>query len=160
MVRGAGLRGRPFPVLMEALSQYGRFMSGEPFGSIARFLLSEVDRRVGERGVLGLAPGPSWVGAAREGLSRLDPGSTRCEIVLVSEVRPDFVAGAPVTVVPPQRVGWRSPFMLYYTEGPAYAAVADTSKGEVTGLWQTGDRVFVEEIAFQLQKALGMSMGR
>ena len=86
--------------------------------------------------------------------------STRCEIVLVSDMRPDVVAGAPVTIVSPQRVGWRSPFLFYYTEGPAYAAVADTAKGTITGLWQSGDRGFVEEIAFQLQKALGMSIGR
>ncbi len=160
VVRSAGLRGRPFPALLEALSQYGRFLAGDAFGSIARFLLSEVDRRAGERGVLGIAPSPAWVSAVRDGLARLDPASTRCEIVLVSDVRPEFVAGSPVTIVPPGRVGWRSPFLFYYTEGPAYAAVADTAKGAITGLWQSADRSFVEEIAFQLQKALGMSIGR
>ncbi len=160
VIRSAGLRGRPFPALLEALSQYGRFLAGDAFGSIARFLLAEVDRRAGERGILGIAPGPAWVSAVRDGLTGLDPATTRCEIVLVSDVRPDVVAGAPVTIVSPQRVGWRSPFLFYYTEGPAYAAVADTAKGTITGLWQSGDRGFVEEIAFQLQKALGMSIGR
>jgi len=159
LLRTAGLAGKPFPSLLASLPRHGTPLPKEGFEPTLRFVLAEVDRRAGERSMLALAPGTA-LAAARESITRLDSLATRCEIVLVTDVRADFLAGAPVTVVSPQRIGCAEPFLFYYAEGPAYGLVGDTGETTPAVFWQTADRTFVEELAFQLAKALGMSIGR
>ncbi len=159
LVRTAGLMGKPFPSLLASLPGHGTVLPKGGFDATLRFVLAEVDRRAGERSMLALAPGAA-LGVAREGIARLESLATRSEIVLVTDVRVDFLAGAPVTLVSPQRIGCGEPFLFYYAQGPAYAAVGESSEAAPTSFWQTSDRTFVEELAFQLTKALGMSIGR
>jgi hypothetical protein len=97
----------------------------------------------------------------REELARFDPTQTRTEMVLVSEERADSLAGAPVTSVAPSQIGTRRPFLVYYAEGPGYALVGEPdTETAAPVLFQTGDRVTVEHLAFQLQRALGVPITR
>jgi len=120
-----------------------------------------VERRAAERGILCISPGPSLLPVVRDGLARLDPAQTRTELVVVSDGRADALAGVPVTCVAPQQIGTRRPFLLYYAEGPAYALVGEPgAAGDASTLFQTSDRVLVEHLAFQLQRALGVPIAR
>ena len=55
---------------------------------------------------------------------------------------------------------WR-PFLVYYAEGPGYALVGEPDAEAASPvLFQTADRVTVEHLAFQLQRALGVPITR
>ena len=159
LVHSLGLEHKPFPILLDSLAGRGELLGADAIEQVLRFVLTEVERRAAERGILCVAPGSALLPVAREGLARLDPAHTRTELVVVSDGRADALAGVPVTCVPPQQIGTRRPFLLYYAEGPAYALVGET--GAVGGsLFQTSDRVLVEHLAFQLQRALGVPIAR
>ena len=159
LVHSLGLEHKPFPILLDSLAGRGEPLGSDAIEQVLRFVLTEVERRAAERGILCVAPGSALLPVAREGLARLDPAHTRTELVVVSDGRADALAGVPVTCVPPQQIGTRRPFLLYYAEGPAYALVGET--GAVGGsLFQTSDRVLVEHLAFQLQRALGVPIAR
>jgi len=159
LVHSLGLEHKPFPILLDSLAVRGELLGADAIEQVLRFVLTEVERRAAERGILCVAPGSALIPVAREGLARLDPAHTRTELVVVSDGRADALAGVPVTCVPPQQIGTRRPFLLYYAEGPAYALVGET--GAVGGsLFQTSDRVLVEHLAFQLQRALGVPIAR
>jgi GGDEF domain-containing protein len=159
LVHSLGLEHKPFPILLDALAGRGDPLGVDAFEQVLRFVLAEVERRAAERGILCVSPGSALLPVAREGLARLDPAHTRTELVVVSDARADALAGVPVTCVPPQQIGTRRPFLLYYAEGPAYALVGET--GAVgASLFQTSDRVLVEHLAFQLQRALGVPISR
>jgi len=159
LVHSLGLEHKPFPILLDSLAGRGEPLGSDTIEQVLRFVLTEVERRAAERGILCVAPGSALLPVAREGLARLDPAHTRTELVVVSDGRADALAGVPVTCVPPQQIGTRRPFLLYYAEGPAYALVGET--GAVGGsLFQTSDRVLVEHLAFQLQRALGVPIAR
>lgn len=161
LVRALGLEHKPFPILLDALAGRGEPLPAEAFEQVLRFVIAELERRAGERGILCLSPGPSLVHVARDGLARLDPTQTRTELVIVTDGRPDALAGVPVTCVAPQQIGSRRPFLLYYAEGPAYALVGEPgAAGDAATLFQTADRVLVEHLAFQLQRALGVPISR
>lgn len=161
LVGALALEGRAFADALDALAGRGEQRPSEIFEPILRFVVSEVERRAGERGVVCVAPGNGAMAAVVEGLARLHAGSTRTEVVLVSEVRPDALAGAPVTFVSPQRAHTARPFLIYYGEGPVYAVVSDGApRGGRMRLFQSSDRVLIEHLAFQLQRELGVPIGR
>ncbi|RIL07103.1 MAG: hypothetical protein DCC71_04280 [Proteobacteria bacterium] len=155
------LEGKPFPLVLDALAAKGQPLGADALGEILRFVLGEVERRAHERGLLCVAPGPELAGIARDELARFDPVHTRTELVLVAEERAASLAGAPITCVTPAQIGTRRPFLVYYAEGPGYALVGEPQAADgSTLLFQTGDRVTVEHLAFQLQRALGVPITR
>jgi diguanylate cyclase (GGDEF)-like protein len=155
------LEGKPFPLVLDALAAKGQALGAEALPQVLRFVLGEVERRSQERGLLCVAPGPSLVHLVREELARFDPSQTRTEVVLVSDEKPESLAGAPVTSVTPSQIGTRRPFLVYYAEGPGYALVGEPDAAAVAPvLFQTSDRVTVEHLAFQLQRALGVPITR
>ena len=159
LVHALGLEHKPFPILLDALAGRGEELGGDAIEQVLRFVLAEVERRAAERGILCVAPGAALLPVVREGLARLDPAHTRTELVVVCEARADALAGVPATCVPPQQIGTRRPFLLYYAEGPAYALVGDNGMAGGS-VFQTSDRVLVEHLAFQLQRALGVPISR
>jgi len=161
LVHALGLEHKPFPILLDALAGRGEPLTADAFEQVVRFVIAEVERRATERGILCISPGPSLLHVVRDGLARLDPAQTRTELVVVTDGRADALAGVPVTCVAPQQIGSRRPFLLYYAEGPAYALVGEPgAAGDAATLFQTADRVLVEHLAFQLQRALGVPIAR
>jgi diguanylate cyclase (GGDEF)-like protein len=161
LVHRIPLDGKDFPELLRELGQRSEESPEDALEQILRFVVGEVERRAGERGVLCLAPGAGRLAVVVGGLARLEAAVTRTEVVLVSEIRPDALASAPVTFVSPQRARTQVPFVVYYAEGPAYALVGETpSPGRPLRLFQSSDRVLVEHLAFQLQRDLGIPVGR
>jgi FixJ family two-component response regulator/GGDEF domain-containing protein len=161
LVHALGLEHKPFPILLDALAGRGEPLTADAFEQVVRFVIAEVERRATERGILCISPGPSLLHVVRDGLARLDPAQTRTELVVVTDGRADALAGVPVTCVAPQQIGSRRPFLLYYAEGPAYALVGEPgAAGDAASLFQTADRVLVEHLAFQLQRALGVPIAR
>jgi FixJ family two-component response regulator/GGDEF domain-containing protein len=161
LVHALGLEHKPFPILLDALASCGEPLPADAFEQVVRFVIAEVDRRASERGILCISPGPSLLHVVREGLGRLDPAQTRTELVVVTDGRADALTGVPVTCAAPQQIGSRRPFLLYYAEGPAYAVVGEPgAAGDAATLFQTADRVLVEHLAFQLQRALGVPIAR
>jgi len=155
------LEDKPFPLVLDALAAKGRPLGAEALEQVLRFVLGEVERRAGERGLLCIAPGPALAPLVREELGRFDPGNTRTELVLVTDEPASAFSGAPVSCVAPAQIGTRRPFLVYYAEGPGYALVAEPVARDVaTVLFQTADRVTIEHLAFQLQRALGVPITR
>ncbi len=156
-----GLPGRSFASALEALACEGRTLHADALEQIFRFVLDEADRRACERGLLCVAPGSARTALVRDALVRFDPAITRTELVLVSEESFDALAGAPVTCVSPRRAKTQRPFLIYYAEGPCYALVADPdATGPEVQVFHESDRALVEQLAFQLQRDLGIPMGR
>jgi diguanylate cyclase (GGDEF)-like protein len=155
------LEGKPFPLVLDALAAKGQTLGAEALPQVLRFVLTEVERRSQERGLLCVAPGANLVHLVREELARFDPSQTRTEIVLVADERADSLAGTSVTCVAPSQIGTRRPFLVYYAEGPGYALVGEPDAASASPvLFQTADRVTVEHLAFQLQRALGVPITR
>jgi two-component system, cell cycle response regulator len=155
------LEGKPFPLVLDALAAKGQPLGAEALEQVLRFVLGEVERRAHERGLLCVAPGPALASLVREELSRFDPGHTRTELVLVTDEPPTALAGAPVSCIAPGQIGTRRPFLVYYAEGPGYALIGEpVAKDGPALLFQTADRVTVEHLAFQLQRALGVPITR
>lgn len=153
--------GKPFPLVLDALAAKGQTLGAEALPQVLRFVLAEVERRSQERGLLCVAPGPNLVHLVREELARFDPSQTRTEVVLVADERADAMGGTPVTCVTPSQIGTRRPFLVYYAEGPGYALVGEPDAAAASPvLFQTADRVTVEHLAFQLQRALGVPITR
>jgi hypothetical protein len=155
------LEGKPFPLVLDALAAKGQPLRSDSLEQVLRFVLWEVERRSQERGLLCVAPGPGLAGLVRDELTRFDATHTRTELVLVTDDRGDTPTGAPITCVTPAQIGTRRPFLVYYAEGPGYALVGETeATTSATLLFQTADRVTVEHLAFQLQRALGVPITR
>jgi len=122
----------------------------------ARFVLDEVARRPGDRGLLFLAPGHSVAGPVREGLERLRGLELGTQVVMFCERGTDPPPGVPVRAVAARESGFEHPFVIYYGEGPAYALLGG---GDATGsLYHTGDRALVEHLAFELQRDLDLAL--
>ncbi len=156
-----GLEGRSFSEALETLAGEGAPLPVDAVEQIFRFVLDDADRRARERGVLCVAPGATRLGLVRDALARFDPASTRTELVLVGEGALDALAGTAVACVSPRRARTERPFLVYYAEGPAYALVADPEpSGPEVRVFHDSDRVLVEHLAFQLQRDLGIPVGR
>jgi hypothetical protein len=155
------LEGKPFPLVLDALAAKAQPLGPEAFEQVLRFVLSEVERRANERGLLCVAAGAGFASLVREELARFDPAHTRTELVLVTDDRAVAPNGAPVSCVAPAQIGTRRPFVVYYAEGPGYALVGEAGRDDEGALlFQTADRVTIEHLAFQLQRALGVPITR
>ncbi len=161
LLRSLDLAGKPFAETMRALLDEGEGESPELPLQVGRFLLSEVTRRCGDRGLLVMAPGKALRHVVEDGLSRLRDLAGDTEIVVVGDAGQTGGAAHPVTWVTPERVGIQHPFMLYYGDGPIYAMLS-SEKTDAEGerpFFHTDDRALVEHLAFQLKRDLGIPLG-
>lgn len=160
LLRSLELGERSFSRAIDRLLEVGDTQSGELSLEATRLLLSEIERRPRDRGLLFLSPGESTLPAVREGLNRLRSLKTKTEIVLVGEDRTLSGDNTDITCVSTRRAGTDRPFALYYGEGPVYAMVSAHRAGDVgMRLFHTADRSLVEHLAFQFQKDLGLPLG-
>jgi DNA-binding response OmpR family regulator/GGDEF domain-containing protein len=161
LLRSLDLVGKPFAETMHALLDEAEVESVELPLQVGRFLLSEVMRRCGDRGLLVMAPGETLRHVVEDGLSRLCDLAGDTEIVVVADADKTAGAAHPVTWVTPERAGIHHPFMLYYGDGPVYAMVAsERTDGEgEQPFFHTSDRALVEHLAFQLKRDLGIPLG-
>ncbi len=142
--------------LLDAMLELGSIQQAEIEGQILRFVLEDVVRRPGDRGVLVLSPGTRWLPDVLETLHEIRGHSTRAEIVVLAEgVERD--ANPQVTWITKSSLDSRRPFLVYYGEGPAFAMIgAVTAAAGSTPIFQTADRALVEHLAFELQRELGI----
>ncbi len=160
LVRSLHLEDRSFAETIDILMGQAHTARSELPAQVTSFLIEEMQRRPEDRGLLVLCPGSSLQAVVRERLARLGGTETQTEIVVIGEADDGPVAAAPVTWVPPTGAASRRPFLLYYGEGPAYAAVIDEpGHDRELPLFHTGDRGLVEHLAFQLQRELGIPLG-
>jgi diguanylate cyclase (GGDEF)-like protein len=159
LLRSLDLEGCRFQQVVEALLEEAQPVPPEMPAQVARFLIDEVARRPGDRGLLVLAPGAGDLPGLRQPLVALVGASPRTEVVLVAEDG-EAPAASAVTCVPAARSPTDRPFLLYYGEGPAYALVAEAKPGdEGLALFHTSDRALVEHMAFELQRSLAIPLG-
>ena len=130
-------------------------------GQLGRFLMDEVVRRSGERGLLVLAPGESLTPVVEEGLQRLLEFEHETEVVVLTDLDRSKLSEHPVTWISPDNSGDPDPFMLYYGDGPVYAIVTgrEPSESGELRLFHTADRAVVEHLAFQVKRDLGIPLG-
>ncbi len=147
------------PRLLDSLAERATGHGVGAFDALLRFVLGEVERRAGCRGLLCVAPGAGRAPLATEILARLDAATTKTEVVLLSDEDTPELAGGPVTRVRPQRIGTQRPFLVYYGEGPGYVLVSGGRDGE-SELYQSDDRQLVEHLAFELHRTLGVPIAR
>ncbi|MFK7897244.1 MAG: response regulator [Myxococcota bacterium] len=125
-------------------------------GQILRFVLEDIVRRPNDRGMLFISPGARWLPDLLETLHEVRGQTTRTEIVLLAEGE-EREAASQVTWVAKSSIDSRRPFAVYFGDGPAYAMIGQGAvSGERTPLFQSADRAFVEHLAFQLQRELGI----
>jgi len=160
LVRRLDLAERPFGQILESLLAQAQPGRRSRTRQIAHFLLDEVARRPRDRGLLFLAPGPDLQEAVFEGLEGLGSGPYDTEIVMVSDRASESSAGQAITWLKPRSLTAERPFFLYYGDGPAYALVTGEPDGRGgQPFFHTGDRALVEQMAFQLQRDLGIPLG-
>jgi diguanylate cyclase (GGDEF)-like protein len=142
---------------LQTLLAQGTSERTETAAQIARFVVSEIGRRPGDRGLLYAAPGTALVGAVREGLDALRGIATRTELVVIADgERPRFPE-PPVNWLSPRRIPYVAPFVIHYGDGPAYALVRDAKDGSGKArFFHTSDRSLVEHLAFRLQRELAV----
>jgi len=142
--------------LFDSLLELGSIQAAETEGQILRFVLEDVVRRPGDRGVLVVSPGGRWLPDALETLHEIRGHRTRTEIVLLAEGA-ERDANPQVTWITKSSLDARRPFLVYYGEGPAFAMIgAVTASAATTPIFQTADRALVEHLAFELQRELGI----
>jgi hypothetical protein len=142
--------------MFDRLLELGSIQPAETEGQILRFVLEDVVRRPGDRGVLVLSPGTRWMPDVLETLYEIRGYSTRTEIVLLGE-GVERNANPQVTWIAKSSLDSRRPFLVYYGEGPAFAMIgAMTAAAGSTPIFQTADRTLVEHLAFELQRELGI----
>ena len=151
------LRACPTPdSLMDRLLELATSEAVETEGQILRFVLEDVVRRPGDRGILILSPGSRWLPDVLETLYEIRGRETRTEIVLLGDVAGQEDASR-LTCIAKSSLDVRRPFLVYYGEGPAYAMVGSAAPPATTArIFQTGDRDLVEHLAFELQRELGI----
>jgi diguanylate cyclase (GGDEF)-like protein len=156
-VRRLGLDRMTLAEGLQTLLEQGTPERAETAAQIARFVVAEVGRRPGERGLLYVAPGSALVGAVREGLESLRGIATRTELVVIADgERPRFAEPA-VNWLSPRRIPYLAPFVIHFGDGPAYALVRDAKDGGGrTRFFHTSDRSLVEHLAFRLQQELAV----
>jgi two-component system, cell cycle response regulator len=160
VVRGLELESTPFRGIVDALLAEGRPGRPETAEQMTRLVFSEVARRPDARGLLFIAPGASLARAVQQGLEAVRGSAPRTEIVIVGERKGDPAPGVPATWVSSVRAGTRSPFLVYYGEGPCYALIRDEAiESDRTTFYHSSDPVLVEHLAFQLGRDLGIPIG-
>lgn len=160
MLRSLDLAGRPIGEVLAALLDEAELESPDLSLQVGRFLISEVMRRRGDRGLLVMSPGESLGPIVEDGLAMLANSVDHVEVVVVAD-RDRPLGSHPVTWVTPERSGIHEPFMLYYGDGPVYAMVTapKASPDGERALFHTNDRALVEHLAFQLKRDLGIPLG-
>ncbi len=145
-----------FDPLLDRLLELGSIQSADTEGQILRFVIEDIVRRPGDRGVLVVAPGARWLPDVLETLHEIRGRATRTEIVVLAEgVERD--TNPHVTWIAKSQLDARRSFLVYYGEGPAYAMIGSTSGANAgTPIFQTADRSLVEHLAFELQRELGI----
>jgi GGDEF domain-containing protein len=160
LLRALELEQAPFRGVVDALLADAEPAPAEFAEQAVRFVLEEIARQPGERGLLFLSPGTALAGAVRDGLEALRGLDLRTEVVLLADRREVAPAGVPTTRVSPLRAGTGVPFLIWYGEGPGYALLReDAPAGEKPVLYHTDDAVVVEHLAFQLSRDLGIPIG-
>jgi FixJ family two-component response regulator/GGDEF domain-containing protein len=144
--------------LFDRLLELGSVEPVDLEGQILRFVLEEVVRRPADRGVLFLSPGARWLADVLEVLHEIRGRLSRTEIVLLGEG--DEPEACPhLTWVAKSALDLRRPFVVYFGDGPAFAAIGQgpvaTAK---TPIFQTADRALVEYLAFELQRELAVPL--
>jgi two-component system cell cycle response regulator len=143
-------------LLFDRLLELGVVQPAETEGQVLRFVLEDIVRRPGDRGVLVLAPGSRWLPDVLETLHEIRGSHTRTEIVVLAEgVERD--ANPQVTWIAKSELDVRRPFVVYYGDGPAYAMIGSTLLPQANApIFQSADRSLVEFLAFELQRELGI----
>jgi two-component system cell cycle response regulator len=160
LLRGLELAGQTFSHIVDALVDRGEAGAPEIPAEIARFVIDEVERRPRDRGLLFVSPGARMQEVVCAGLQRLQETENRTEIVLVDDDKTVAKRAGPVTWVTTGHAGTACPFLVYYGDGPAYAmVVGDKQRPDGVPFFHTADRALVEQLAFQLQRDLGLSLG-
>lgn len=160
LLRALELEHAPFRGVVDALLAEAELGRPEFAEQAVRFVLDEVARQPGERGLLFVSPGTALAGAVRDGLDALRGLDLKTEVVLLADKRSDGPGGLPTTRVSPLRAGTEVPFLIWYGEGPGYAMLReDAPAGERPALYHTDDAVMVEHLAFQLSRDLGIPIG-
>jgi len=143
-------------MLFDRLLELGAVQPGEAEGQILRFVLEDIVRRPGDRGVLVLAPGSRWLPDVLETLHDIRGHETRTEIIVLAEGA-DRDANPQVTWIAKSALDSRRPFVVYYGDGPAYAMIGSTLVPQANApIFQSADRSLVEFLAFELQHELGI----
>jgi diguanylate cyclase (GGDEF)-like protein len=159
MLRALSLDQAPFRGLVDAFLADGRPSRAETAEQITRFLLEDLARRPHERGVVFVAPGGALERALEQGLEALGSRELATHLVLIAE-RGERAPEAPVTWVPPGRLGTEVPFLVHFGEGAPYAMLREPGAGQRgVSLYHSSDPVLVEHLAFQLGHELGVPVG-
>jgi hypothetical protein len=144
---------------LASLLEEGEVDRPERSEQLARFLLGELGRNPGERGLLFLNPGRALAQATIGGLDALRGAAERgLEIAIVAKRAPGEVSEPLLSWIDPERVQGLPPFLIYFGAGLSYALVQD-EKPDAEGVrfFHTSDRGVVEHLAFQLQAELAAS---
>jgi two-component system cell cycle response regulator len=146
----------PLDSLMDRLLELGTVQDSEIEVQILRFVLEDIVRRPGDRGVLVLSPGTRWLPDILETLHEIRNRKTSAEIVLLAEGTERY-KNPQVTWIAKSALDARRPFLVYYGAGPAFAMIGPvTAPRSSTPIFQTADRALVEHLAFELQRELGI----
>ncbi len=142
--------------LMDRLLELATPETIDAEGQILRFVLEDVIRRPGDRGILILSPGARWLPDVLETLYEIRDRNSQTEIVLLAEV-PGQATHPKLTCIAKSSLDARRPFLVYFGEGPAYAMVGSAAAPSTkSSIFQTGDRDLVQHLAFELQRELGI----
>lgn len=142
--------------LFDLLLELGDVQSVEIEGQILRFVLEDIFRRPGDRGVLILSPGTRWLADVLETLHETRGRECRTEVVMLADGAARS-SNPQITWISKSSLDDRRPFLAYYGEGPAFAMIgSSTTVAANVPIFQTTDRSLVEHLAFELQRELGI----
>jgi GGDEF domain-containing protein len=150
------VRSRPLDPMFDRILELGAVMNAEVEGQILRFVLEDVVRRPGDRGVLFLSPGARWLPELLETLHEIRSRRVRTEIVVLAEGEEND-SESNVKWIAKSSLDARRPFVVYFGDGPAFAMIGQVANpNERAPIFETADRNFVEHLAFELQRELGV----
>jgi len=147
---------RALDPLFDRLLELGDVQPVDVEGQILRFVLEDLFRRPGDRGVLILSPGTRWLADVLETFHETRGRETDTEIVVLADGAARNV-NPQITWISKSSLDDRRPFLVYYGEGPAYAMIGSTTAvASNAPIFQSADRCLVEHLAFELQRELGI----
>jgi GGDEF domain-containing protein len=142
--------------LFDRLLEQGDVQPIEIEGQVLRFVLEDAFRRPGDRGVLIMSPGATWLAEVLETLHETRGRDTQTEIVILADGTARH-ANPQLTWISKSSLDERRPFLVYFSEGPAFAMIGSAIRVEgASPVFQTTDRSLVEYLAFELQRELGI----
>lgn len=147
---------RSLDPLFDRLLELGDVQPVEIEGQILRFVLEDLFRRPGDRGVLVLSPGTRWLADVLETFHETRGRDTQTEVVILADGAARSV-NPQITWISKSSLDDRRPFLVYFGEGPAFAMIGSAATVESSApIYQTADRSLVEHLAFELQRELGI----